>query len=252
VRDWTHNRGNFRNVSFEGRPGEIVALMGVEGSGARELLRSLGGLEKCSGEIEIGALEGAAALKQATAYVPATRQLSLYSNFTVGENLLVRLGYPDIAGPGFALRTRQMKALAENAVRRFLVKARSTMQPIRSLSGGNQQKVAIAQALTCAPKLLLLEEPTRGVDIQSKGEIYRLLREYAAAGNAVLIFCTEVLEIFEAADQVHVVSAGRLSAALPVAGYTHVEQLATDITRLENEHRNAASAAARSGAGTDF
>ena len=245
VRGWTHGRGAFSNVTFEGRPGEIVALMGVEGSGARELLRSLGGLEKCSGDIEIGALSGAAALRLATAYVPATRQLSLYSNFTVGENLLVRLGYPEIAGAGFALRTRQMKALAEDAVRRFLVKARSTTQPIRSLSGGNQQKVAIAQALTCAPKLLLLEEPTRGVDIQSKGEIYRLLREYAAAGNAVLIFCTEVLEIFEAADHLHVVSQGRLSAALPVAGYSQVEQLATDITRLESEHRGAARAAAQ-------
>ena len=244
VSSWSHNHGAFTNVSFEGRAGEIIALMGVEGSGARELLRSLGGLEKCTGSIEIGPLAGDAALKGATAYVPATRQLSLYSNFSVGENLLVRLGYPEIAGRGFALRMRQMKVLAQEAVTRFFIKARSTTQPIRSLSGGNQQKVAIAQALNFEPKLLLLEEPTRGVDIHSKGEIYRLLREYAAAGHVVLIFCTEVLEIFEAADYVHVVSERRLSAPLTVADHDHVELLATAVTRLESEHRAAAGLAA--------
>ena len=237
---WTHAKGAFRDISFAGRTGEIVALMGVEGSGARELLRSLGGLENCTGSTEIGALCGTAALNQATAYVPATRQLSLYSNFTVGENLLVRLGYPDIAGTLFALRTRHMKVLAEDAVTRFLVKTRSIFQPIRSLSGGNQQKVAIAQALNCAPKLLLLEEPTRGVDIHSKGEIYGLLRDYAAAGNAVLIFCTEVLEVFEAADQFHVMSKGRLTVSEAVAGFGDVEDLASRISQLENRVENRA------------
>lgn len=241
VSGWTHQRGAFRDISMSGRPGEIIALMGVEGSGARELLRSLGGLEKCTGTVEIAGITGSGALDQATAYVPATRQLSLYSNFSVGDNLLVRLGYPEIAGTGLALRMRHMKVLAQEAVKRFLVKARSIAQPIRSLSGGNQQKVAIAQALNCEPKLLLLEEPTRGVDIHSKGEIYRLLRDYAGAGNVVLIFCTEVLEIFEAADQVYAVSEGRLSAPLSVPDYDQVEQLATDITRLENQRRAAAA-----------
>jgi ABC-type sugar transport system ATPase subunit len=99
--------------------------------------------------------------------------------------------------------------------------------------------VAIAQALHCRPKLLLLEEPTRGVDIRSKAEIYRLLRDYAQEGNAVILYCTEVLEIFEVADTALVVSDGRLSAPLAVSAYDNVEQLATDITRLE-AHRQAA------------
>ena len=81
-----------RDIDIDGRPGEIIALFGVEGSGARELLRSLAGLEQCTGSIEIDELSGSAALDKLTAYVPATRQLSLYSNFSVGENLLVRLG----------------------------------------------------------------------------------------------------------------------------------------------------------------
>jgi ABC-type sugar transport system ATPase subunit len=231
VSGWSH-RTAFRGIDFQARAGEIVALMGVEGSGARELLRSFAGLERTTGTV---ALAGASdtGLRRLRSYVPATRALSLYSNFSVGENLLVRLGTPEIAGPALMLKTRRMKALAEEAVKRFMVKTGSIGQPIRSLSGGNQQKVAIAQALNCGPELLLLEEPTRGVDIHSKNEIYHLLRDYASSGKAVIIFCTEVLEIFEVADRVHVVSEGRLSEPLSVAAYSHVEQLATDIARLE-------------------
>ena len=241
TRAWTHTSA-FSGIDFEGRPGEIIALFGVEGSGARELLRSLAGLEKCTGTVEIGTRSGPAALDTLTAYVPATRQHSLYSNFSVGENLLVRLGRPEIASGGYLLKRRAMHELAKSAVRRFMVKANSTTQPIRSLSGGNQQKVAIAQALHCEPKLLLLEEPTRGVDIHSKAEIYRLLRDYADEGNAVVIFCTEVLEVYEAADTVRIAAEGRLSRPLDVSSYSHVEQLASDIIRLEGEHRAAAIA----------
>ncbi len=240
VRRWT-SPGAFEDVDFSARAGEIVALMGVEGSSARELLRSFAGLERTTGEI---ALAGASNidLRRLCAYVPATRALSLYSNFTVGENLLVRLGAPDIAGPLLALKKSRMATLAEQSVRRFLVKTPSTAKPIRALSGGNQQKVAIAQALNCAPGLLLLEEPTRGVDIHSKNEIYHLLRDYAATGKVVIVFCTEVLEIFEVADCAHVVTEGRLSPRLTIADYEHIEHLATDIARLE-QNLNAKTAA---------
>ena len=106
------------------------------------------------------------------------------------------------------------------------------------MSGGNQQKVAIAQALNCAPRLLLLEEPTRGVDIHSKREIYRLLRDYAGTENTVIMFCTEVLEVYEAADRAHVVVDGGLSRPIVVGDYPHVEALATDIARMERHVRD--------------
>jgi ABC-type sugar transport system ATPase subunit len=240
VRGWTSPNW-FHDIDFSTRAGEIVALMGVEGSGARELLRSFAGLERTTGEISLADASNVD-LSQLRAYVPATRALSLYSNFSVGENLLVRLGAPDIAGPLLALKKGKMAALAEQSVRRFLVKTPSAAQPIRSLSGGNQQKVAIAQALNCSPKLLLLEEPTRGVDIHSKNEIYHLLRDYAAAGKAVIVFCTEALEIFEVADCAYVVAEGRLSSRLTIADYQQVEQLASDIARLE-QSLNAKTAA---------
>jgi ABC-type sugar transport system ATPase subunit len=235
VHAWSHSAA-FHNITLDAKPGEIIALVGVEGSGARELLRSFAGLESCSGEIDIAGEMGAGS-QRLSAYVPATRMLSLYTNFSVGENLLVRLGSPDIAGLGMALRKKRMRQLANEAVRRFSIRAHSVAQGIRSLSGGNQQKVAIAQALNCAPRLLLLEEPTRGVDIHSKREIYRLLRDYVGDDNAVIMFCTEVLEVYDAADRAHVVVDGGLSRAIAVGDYPHVEALATEIARMERHAR---------------
>ena len=239
VGGWTHREGKFEGIDLAVEKGEILALMGVEGSGARELLRSFAGLERGMGWAEITGEADRAAIRRHTAYVPATRQWSLYFNFSVGDNLLVRLGRPEIAGAALALRRRRMRELAEAAVERFLVKTRTVVQGIRSLSGGNQQKVAIAQALVSRPRMILLEEPTRGVDIQSKREIYRLLREFVQAGNAVIMFCTEVLEMFEAADRVLVVSDGKLSRPLAVKAYSHVEALATDVAKLERHARAA-------------
>jgi ABC-type sugar transport system ATPase subunit len=235
LENWSHG-GAFRDIDLSAAAGQIVALIGVEGSGARELLRSLAGLEPCSGRIEIAGRSGEAA-QRLSAYVPATRALSLYSNFSVGENLLVRLGVPDIAGLGLMLKKKRMRRLAVEAVRRFLIKTGNVSQGVRSLSGGNQQKVAIAQALNCKPRLLLLEEPTRGVDIQSKREIYRLLRDFVQAGNAVIMFCTEVLEVYEAADRAHVVTDGLMSSPIVVQEYVQVERLATDITQMERHNR---------------
>ena len=158
--------------------------MGVEGSGARELLRSFAGLERTHRLDRARRRDAMSALRRLRSYVPATRAQSLYSNFSVGDNLLVRLGHARDRRRGLALkRAADEGAGAGRGEALPGQDADRPLQPIRSLSGGNQQKVAIAQALLCAPKLLLLEEPTRGVDIHSKGEIYRLLREYAGAGQ---------------------------------------------------------------------
>jgi ABC-type sugar transport system ATPase subunit len=236
---WTHAGGEFAEVDLALRAGDVVALVGVEGSGTRELLRSVAALERASGTVEIAGSAGRAAT-DLTAYVPATRQLSLFSNLTVGENVVVRLDR-EIADGGIVLRRRRMRRLAGSMRDRFMIKARSLGQGIRALSGGNQQKVAIAQALAKRPRVLLLEEPTRGVDIQSRQEIYRLLRDYALDGNAVLMYCTEVPEVFESADRVYVVSDGRLSEPLEVAAYERVEVLARDISRFER-HGSATAA----------
>jgi ribose transport system ATP-binding protein len=139
----------------------------------------------------------------------------------------------EITTYGGALRRRRMLQIARDLRDRFRVKADSVDLPIRSLSGGNQQKVAIAAAIVKRPAVLVLEEPTRGVDIGSKREIYRLMRAYAAEGHAVIIFCTEIPEVFETADLAYVVSDGLLSDPLVVASYPDVEALARAVTRLE-------------------
>jgi ABC-type sugar transport system ATPase subunit len=136
-----------------------------------------------------------------------------------------------------------MEALGQELRERFQIKAATLDTPVRSLSGGNQQKVAIAAAIVCGPRVVVLEEPTRGVDIGSKAEIYDILRGYAAEGHAVVLYCTEMLEVFEVAAQLYVVSDGRLSAPLAVSAYTDVESLASAASALER-HARAAGAAA--------
>jgi ABC-type sugar transport system ATPase subunit len=232
LRDWTHADGEFSGIELHVRAGEIVALVGVEGSGARELVRSIAGFEHGTGAIEIAGHDGLAAARRHASLVSADRQSSLFGNLSVGDNLVSRLG-SEISAVGGALRRRRMHRIAQDLRERFQIKAGSIHQSIRSLSGGNQQKVAIAAAIVQRPEVLVLEEPTRGVDIGSKGEIYRHMRDYATGGRAVIIYCTEVPEVFEVADQVYVVSDGRLSDPLQVATFADVETLARAITRLE-------------------
>lgn len=233
---WSHVVGEFEDIDLHARVGEVVAIVGVEGSGARELVRSIAGFERGTGSIEVAGREGPRAVTSGTGLVSADRQMSLFANLTVAENMVVRLGAEITAGAG-ALRRRRMLKIARDLRDRFQVRTDSVEIPIRSLSGGNQQKVALAAAMVKRPPVLVLEEPTRGVDLGSKREIYRLMREYAGQGHALIIFCTEVPEVFEAADIAYVVSDGRLSAPLIVPEYPDVEALARAVTRLERHAR---------------
>ncbi len=230
--DWTHAGGDFSAIDLHVRVGEIVAIIGVEGSGARELVRSIAGFERGVGRIEIAGRSGRSEIASGTSLVSADRQASLFSNMSIGHNMVARL-HREITLIGGALRFDRMREIAHELRTQFQVKAGSVELPIRSLSGGNQQKVAIAAAIVKRPGVLVLEEPTRGVDIGSKREIYRLMREYAGQGHALIIYCTEVPEVFEAADLAYVVSEGRLSAPLVVMNHPDVEDLARAVTRLE-------------------
>jgi ABC-type sugar transport system ATPase subunit len=204
----------------------------VEGSGARELVRSIAGFERGTGHIEIAGRGGGGAVADGTSLVSSDRQTSLFTNLSIGDNMVSRLNR-EITRRFGALRFGRMLEIAHGLRDQFRIKAASVRLPIRSLSGGNQQKVAIAAAIVRRPEVLVLEEPTRGVDIGSKREIYRLMREYASEGHAVIIYCTEVPEVFEVADLAHVVSDGLLSDPLVVVDHPDVEALARAVTRLE-------------------
>lgn len=226
---WTHPGGRFRDIDVELHDGEIAAVVGVEGSGARELVRSVAGFERATGRISV---QGAGGVGAQTAFVASDRKTSLFPNLTVEENIVARLG-ADIAGRGGMLRRGRIATLGRDARKRFDIKTAALGAPIGSLSGGNQQKVAIAAAIVGHPSVLVLEEPTRGVDVGSKREIYTLLRGHADQGNAVLMYCTEDSEVFEAADTVHVVARGAMSKPVRVADHADVESLAAQLVQLE-------------------
>ena len=230
VTDWTHRRRRFVDIEMSLGVGEILAVVGVEGSGGRELVRSIAGFEQTGGRINLGSRTGRAA-QQSVAYVTGDRAESLFDNLSVGENLYLRSA-GTVTGTAGSLKVKAADAIATQARKRFLVKAQSLKSPIRSLSGGNQQKVAIAAALALNPSLVALEEPTRGVDLGSKAEIYRLLREYSGTGAGVIMYCTEDSEVFDAADRVLVMSRGTITGSLMVADHGDAESLAEAIATL--------------------
>jgi ABC-type sugar transport system ATPase subunit len=241
LRGWSHQGGEFAGIDLNVRAGQIVAVMGVEGSGARELVRSVAGFERGTGQLEIRGQSGRTTSADSS-FVSADRHATLFANLTVGDNIVSRLSR-EIAGASGRLRFGRMRHIAQGAREDFQIKVETIGSPIRSLSGGNQQKVAIAAAIVKRPEVLVLEEPTRGVDIGSKAEIYRLMREYARSGHAVIIYCTEIPEAYEVADLVYVVSDGHLSEPLLVMNQPDVETLARAITRLERHHLDGGPAA---------
>jgi ABC-type sugar transport system ATPase subunit len=227
---WDHRRNKFTGVDLALAAGEILAIVGVEGSGGRELVRSTAGFEPTRGALRLGERSQKSA-QRLVAYVAGDRSQSLFDNLSVGENLFLR-DAGRLTGASGVLKRRLALRAAGAARRDFLVKAASLDTPIRSLSGGNQQKVAIASALAVNPKLLALEEPTRGVDLGSKAEIYRLLREYAETGAAVVMYCTEDSEVFDVADRVIVLARGRVVGTLQVDDFTEAEGLAEAIANM--------------------
>ena len=227
---WTHGHRMFADADLAVAAGEIFAIVGVEGSGGRELVRSIAGFEKAAGSISVTDQHGSSA-QQRVAYVIGDRSQSLFDNLSVGENLILRQAASLTSRLG-VLDRRRARASAQRYRSDFSVKTASLDTPIRSLSGGNQQKVAIAAALATRPSVMALEEPTRGVDLGSRADIYRLLREFVESDAAVILYCTEDSEVFDAADRVAVMVKGRIAGVLTVADYGDAEELAGAIALL--------------------
>jgi len=234
LRNWSHPKGRFIAVDLDLGPGEIVAVVGVEGSGARELVASTANYAPGTGHRAIAGAEDDRGISRGSVYLPGDRRAMLFGNLSVSENLVVRLGVPEIATEGGFLRRQRLRTLATKLVERFGIRSQGLDAPVGSLSGGNQQKVAIAAAIAREPALLVLEEPTRGVDAGAKGDIYRILRHFVAGGSGVLVYCTEVPEVFELADRVVVVDGGRVSRLMAVADHSDIASLAATIARSEH------------------
>jgi ABC-type sugar transport system ATPase subunit len=209
----------FKDVSFSVHQGEIVSLAGLVGAGRSEVARAIFGAEPYqSGEI---LLDGrpvrfrspAEAIAKGLAMVPEDRKLlSLFMDMPVLFNMsiaeLPRLSRMGVIDHGAVWST------ADRFVKQLSIKLASLDHPVRSLSGGNQQKTTLARWLTTRPKLLILDEPTHGVDIGAKSEIYQLMRELAREGISIILISSELPEILAMSDRVVVMHEGQVTGIL--------------------------------------
>lgn len=209
--------GVFEDVTFTVHSGEIVALAGLVGAGRSEVSRAIFGIDRYdAGQvlvdgIKLRAADTSAAIKAGLALVPEDRrQQGLVMELSVQRNAtLPRRWALSRAGLLFGGSERQAAA---TWTQRLQVKARRLTDPVSTLSGGNQQKVVLAKWLATAPRVLIVDEPTRGIDVGSKAEVHRLLSQLAAEGVAVLMVSSELPEVLGMADRVLVMHEGRLSA----------------------------------------
>jgi rhamnose transport system ATP-binding protein len=209
-----------RDVTFDVRAGEIFGLAGLVGAGRTELARILFGLTPATtGEIRldnelIAPRSPAEAVALGIAYVPEDRRHhGVILELPVAPNMTMAI-HRRIFPRGW-LRFGAERALALDFIRDLAVKCAGPEAPASSLSGGNQQKVSLARWLATKPRLLILDEPTQGVDVGAKSEIHHLIRQLAQRGLAVLLISSDLPEILGMSDRIGVMRGGRLVAELP-------------------------------------
>ncbi len=208
-----------QSVSFKLHSGEILGVAGLVGAGRTALAETLFGIRHpVAGEVRI---EGERvtinspqkAIELGMGFVPEDRkQQGLFLNMAVRENIVIS-DLDEVASWGF-LKFREVERLAQDYVNRLDVRTPSLRQRVRNLSGGNQQKVVIARWLTLKPRVLILDEPTRGIDVGTKAEIYHLLNQLARQGVAVLVISSELPEVLGISDRILVMHEGRITATL--------------------------------------
>ncbi|WP_372451098.1 sugar ABC transporter ATP-binding protein [Streptomonospora nanhaiensis] len=211
--------GVFADVSFTVRAGEIVALAGLVGAGRSEVVRAVFGIDRYdSGRVRVGGKalpqgRPAAAMAAGVALVPEDRrQQGLVMEMSIERNATLTRRWP-LSRMGLLRRRDEERATAVWAERLHLKAGRLT-DAVSTLSGGNQQKVVLAKWLATEPRLLIVDEPTRGIDVGTKAEVHRLLSELAGQGIAVLMVSSELPEVLGMADRVLVMHEGRVSAEL--------------------------------------
>ena len=219
------------------RRGEIVGLSGLIGAGRTELARLLFGADRASGgEIRmhnqpVKIKRPLDAIRAGIGLVPESRkEQGLFLQMAILENITIN-AMPQLSIGGFLNRS-SIQRTAQKQVDDLSIRLASLDQPVVSLSGGNQQKVVLARWLTLKPSVLLLDEPTRGVDVGAKAEIYRIMSQLADAGVAILMISSELPEIVGMSDRILVMREGQIVAELPGRTTTQEEIMsyATDLT----------------------
>jgi rhamnose transport system ATP-binding protein len=235
--------GSFADISFGLRAGEIVGMAGLVGAGRSEIAQAIFGMTPPSaGRVllkggEIRPRSPAQMLRLGVSYLPEDRDgqgLIMAENVTQNITLpivqrLARMGVLDRASE---------RAMAEAAVRTYKIRTKGIEQIVSALSGGNRQKVAFARWLATRPDVLILDEPTHGVDIGSKAQIHAIIAELAASGLAILLISSDLPEVIAMSDRILVVAEGRLAGEIGRAEATQekVMQMATGHAEAPHEH----------------
>lgn len=219
VADGLSRRNQIDGISLSVKPGEILGLGGLLGSGRSETLKAMAGvmpLDRGRVTVDHAKVSGgsvASAIRAGIAMVPEDRKAEgIVPNLSVRDNLVLA-ALPRLSRAGFTSRARQ-NAVVEVFMRRLHIKASSPDQLVSELSGGNQQKVMIARWLAMSPKVLLLDEPTRGIDVGAKQEVQSLIDELAAEGLAIVLVTSEVEEVVHRSSRVVVLRDGRVETEL--------------------------------------
>ncbi len=215
-----------RGIDLQVRAGEVVGLAGLVGAGRTELACMLFGLTPAdAGEIQLSGhhvqlSDPRAAIAQGIAYVPEDRRRhGVILEMSIASNTTMAI-HPQLF-PGSWLRLGAERRLTVDFIRDLAVKTSGPAAPGGSLSGGNQQKVALARWLATKPKLLILDEPTQGVDVGAKGEIHKIIRRLAREGLAVLLISSDLPEILGMSDRIAVMRGGTIVAELPGHAAAH-------------------------------
>ncbi|MDR2477319.1 MAG: sugar ABC transporter ATP-binding protein [Treponema sp.] len=214
------NTRAIENVSLSVYLGEIVGIAGLLGSGRTELFKAIFGIDKLSGgEIIINGSKTTIsspvdAINHGISLIPENRrEQGLVLDFPVGENMILSIF--SRLRKFIMIDDKKTAELADRYIKTLGVKASGPMQIVRYLSGGNQQKVVVAKSLASNSRILLLDDPTFGVDVHAKHEIMKIIRDYAGRGNGVIMVSSEFNEIVDFCDSIYVMKKGQITDFLP-------------------------------------
>ena len=215
-------RGVFEGVSFDVRAGEIVGLAGLVGSGRSEILETVYGARRSSGgTVRVGgaALRRGSVTAAVSAGVGLSPEERKSQGLVIDESIAMNVTLSSMRrfSRGGLLDFRREKSVALEQIAALELRPADPDRPAATLSGGNQQKILLARWLVHGTRVLLLDEPTRGVDVGARSEIYGLIRRLAAAGNAIVIVSSEIEEVLGLADTVLVIADGRVLTSLPAS-----------------------------------
>lgn len=230
----------FQNVSLTANKGEIVGISGVVGNGQSQLLRAIAGLDKFSGTIEInGEPTAAKQLLNKAAYLPSDRH---------GEGLMMTLSVRENASvnalnkltSGIFVSRKKETSTVHASLKSIDVKAPSMDADVSALSGGNQQKIVMSRSLLSNPILIIADEPTQGVDVGARAEIYKILRQTAEGGIPVIVNSSDTKELEGLCDRVYVMSRGHIVSTLEGSDITETKMVAAAIssTKLKTAEEN--------------